>query len=113
MDYFGYFGLNSIFILISFLLIYIFEKVFGFLSDTSLIELSDTNQPLLRKLAEIAPGTFQHSMQVASLSEEAAYKLGGSPLLVRTGALYHDIGKMYDPIFFIENQASTGQNLHP
>ena len=111
LTYFRDFGLNGILILISFLLIYVFEKTFGFLSDTTLMELSDTNQPLLRKLAEIAPGTFQHSMQVANLSEEAIHRIGGNPLLVRTGALYHDIGKMYDPIYFIENQ-TTGINPH-
>jgi cyclic-di-AMP phosphodiesterase PgpH len=109
--YFTSFGLNGLFILISFLLIYVLEKTFGFLSDTTLMELSDTNQPLLRNLAEIAPGTFQHSLQVASLSEEAVHTIGGNPLLVRTGALYHDIGKMYDPIYFIENQTS-GINPH-
>ncbi|MBN1597613.1 MAG: HDIG domain-containing protein [Bacteroidales bacterium] len=108
---FANFGLNGVLILISFLLIYIFEKTFGFLSDTTLMELSDTNQPMLRKIAEIAPGTFQHSLQVANLSEEALYHIGGNPLLVRTGALYHDIGKMYDPIYFIENQTS-GINPH-
>jgi hypothetical protein len=105
------FGINGVMILISFLLIYVFEKAFGFLSDTTLMELSDTNQPLLRKLAEVAPGTFQHCMQVANLSEEVIYRIGGNPLLVRTGALYHDIGKMYDPIYFIENQTS-GINPH-
>jgi putative nucleotidyltransferase with HDIG domain len=110
-DYFTSFGLNGLFILISFLLIYVLEKTFGFLSDTTLMELSDTNQPLLRNLAEIAPGTFQHSLQVASLSEEAIHNIGGNPLLVRAGALYHDIGKMYDPIYFIENQTS-GINPH-
>ncbi|MCA1746214.1 MAG: HDIG domain-containing protein, partial [Bacteroidales bacterium] len=73
--------------------------------------LSDTNQPLLRKLAELAPGTFQHSLQVASLAEEAVLKVGGNPLLVRTGALYHDIGKMNNPYFFIENQRD-GDNPH-
>ena len=108
---FANFGINGVMILISFLLIYIFEKTFGFLSDTSLMELADTNQPLLRRLAEIAPGTFQHSLQVANLSEEAIYRIGGNPLLVRTGALYHDIGKMYEPIYFIENQ-TTGINPH-
>lgn len=108
---FGYFGLNGVFTLLSFLLIYIFEKTFGFLSDTTLMELSDTNQPLLRKLAENAPATFQHSMQVANLSEEAIRHIGGSPLLVRTGALYHDIGKMIDSSYFIENQVG-GPNPH-
>lgn len=108
---FGYFGLNGVLILVSFLLIYVFEKAFGLLSDTTLIELMDTNQPLLRRLAEVAPGTFQHSLQVANLSEEAIYQIGGNPLLIRTGALYHDIGKMVDPIYYIENQA-TGINPH-
>jgi putative nucleotidyltransferase with HDIG domain len=69
------------------------------------MELSDTNQDLLRKLAEVAPGTFQHSLQVANLAESAIYKIGGNPLLVRAGALYHDIGKMGNPYYFIENQA--------
>jgi cyclic-di-AMP phosphodiesterase PgpH len=108
---FGYFGLNGVLVLVSFLLIYVFEKAFGLLSDTTLIELSDTNQPLLRKMAEVAPGTFQHSLQVANLSEEAIYQIGGNPLLVRTGALYHDIGKIVNPIYYIENQA-TGINPH-
>jgi putative nucleotidyltransferase with HDIG domain len=84
-------------------LIYIFEKMFGFLSDASLLELSDSNQHLLRKLAEIAPGTFQHSLQVANLSEEAIFNIGGNPLLVRAGSLYHDIGKIENPLYFIEN----------
>ena len=101
-----WFGGNGLLVLTSYPLIYIFEKAFGFLSDATLMELSDTNQPLLRKLAEIAPGTFQHSMQVANLSEEAIFRIGGNPLLVRTGALYHDIGKTRNPIYFIENQSS-------
>jgi len=109
--YFAWFGYNGILILISYPLIYIFEKAFGLISDTTLMELSDTNQPLLRKLAEIAPGTFQHSLQVANLAEEAAHKTGGNPLLVRTGALYHDIGKLEEPLYYIENQ-STGNNPH-
>ena len=68
------------------------------------MELSDTNQPLLRKLAELAPGTFQHSLQVANLAEDAVFHIGGNPLLVRAGALYHDIGKMDEPLYYIENQ---------
>lgn len=113
IDYinFAWFGLNGVLILIAFPLIYVFEKTFGFLSDATLMELSDTNQSLLRKLAERAPGTFQHSMQVANLAEEAIIRIGGNPLLVRTGALYHDIGKMEEPIYFIENQTS-GINPH-
>jgi putative nucleotidyltransferase with HDIG domain len=103
-----YFVINGVLILLSFLLIYIFEKAFGFVSDTTLMELSDTNQPLLRKLAEMAPATFQHSMQVANLAEEATRHIGGNPMLVRTGALYHDIGKMIDASYFSENQ--TGDN---
>lgn len=108
---FTYFGFNGILVLLSFLLIYIFEKVFGFLSDTSLMELSDTNQPLLRQLAESAPATFQHSMQVANLSEDAIRKIGGNPMLMRAGALYHDIGKTIDPSYFTENQGG-GANPH-
>ncbi len=107
----GYFGINGALVLASYPLIFVFEKTFGFLSDVTLMELSDTNQPLLRRLSEQAPGTFQHSMQVASLAETAAYQIGGNTLLVRTGALYHDIGKMKNPIYFIENQ-DTDFNPH-
>jgi cyclic-di-AMP phosphodiesterase PgpH len=106
-----WFGFSSIFIFITYPLIYIFEKVFGFVSDVTLIELSDTNQPLLRKLAEQAPGTFQHSIQVANLAEAVIHRIGGNPFLVRAGALYHDIGKTFDPEYFIENQA-LGMNPH-
>lgn len=102
----AWFAGNALLLLASYQLIYLFEKLFGFLSDTTLMELSDTNQELLRKLAEVAPGTFQHSIQVASLAESAVYKIGGNPLLVRAGALYHDIGKMNNPHYFIENQTS-------
>jgi hypothetical protein len=108
---FIWFAINALLLLTSYQLIYVFEKTFGFLSDTTLMELSDTNQDLLRKLAEIAPGTFQHSLQVANLAEDAIYKIGGNPLLVRAGALYHDIGKMGKPYYFIENQ-SPGFNPH-
>jgi putative nucleotidyltransferase with HDIG domain len=106
-----WFAVSSIFIFISYPLIYIFEKIFGFVSDVTLIELSDTNQPLLRKLAEEAPGTFQHSIQIANLAEAVIHKIGGNPFLIRAGALYHDIGKTFDPEFFIENQA-VGMNPH-
>ena len=108
---FVYFALNGGLVLLAYPLMYIFEKIFKFISDLTLIELSDTNQKLLRALAEKAPGTFQHSMQVANLAEEAIHKIGGNPLLVRAGALYHDIGKMVNPIYFIENQRS-GFNPH-
>ena len=82
----------------------LFERIFGFVTDLTLLELSNTNSPLLRKLASEAPGTFQHVMQVADLCEEAVYNIGGNPLLVRTGAMYHDIGKTRNPFYFIENQ---------
>lgn len=101
---FAYFGINGAIVLSSYPLIYVFEKTFGFVSDVTLMELSDTNQPLLRRLSERAPGTFQHSLQVANLAETAVFQIGGNTLLVRTGALYHDIGKMDNPVYFIENQ---------
>jgi hypothetical protein len=107
----GYFGINGALVLASYPLIFVFEKTFGFLSDVTLMELSDTNQPLLRRLSEQAPGSFQHSLQVASLAETAAYQIAANTLLVRTGALYHDIGKMENPIYFIENQ-DTDFNPH-
>jgi putative nucleotidyltransferase with HDIG domain len=108
---YAWFAGNSVLILLSYPLIFIFEKTFGFLSDATLFELSDTNQPLLRKLAEEAPGSFQHSMQVANLVEDAARAIGANPLLVRAGALYHDIGKVNDSEYFTENQAD-GFNPH-
>jgi len=97
--------------LLAYPLIYIFEKIFAITSDITLIELANTNAPLLREMAFIAPGTFQHSLQVANLAENAIYSIGGNALLVRAGALYHDIGKMENPLFFIENQTS-GFNPH-
>ena len=106
-----WFGFSSLFIFITYPLIYIFEKVFGFVSDVTLIELSNTNQPLLRKLAEEAPGTFQHSLQVANLAEAVIHKIGGNPYLVYAGALYHDIGKTRKSEYFIENQVA-GMNPH-
>jgi cyclic-di-AMP phosphodiesterase PgpH len=106
-----WFTWSSLLILVVYPMIYIFEKIFGFISDVTLIELSNTNQPLLRKLAEEAPGTFQHSMQIANLAEEIILKIGGNPFLVRAGALYHDIGKAEKPTYFIENQ-EMGMNPH-
>lgn len=97
--------------LLAYPLIYVFEKVFAITSDITLIELTNTNAPLLRELAFTAPGTFQHSLQVANLAENAIYAIGGNALLVRAGALYHDIGKMENPLYFIENQ-SSGFNPH-
>jgi putative nucleotidyltransferase with HDIG domain len=116
LSVFFLFGVNGLFVLISYPIIFIFEKKFLFLSDNTLLELADTNQPLLRKLAEEAPGSFQHSLQVANLAEEAARITGANLLLVRTGALYHDIGKIANPGYYIENQMdgiSPHDNLNP
>ena len=84
--------------------IYTFEKTFRFISSITLVELADINSELLHTLADRAPGTFQHSMQVSNLAAEAAKTIGANALLVRTGALYHDIGKMADPLYYVENQ---------
>lgn len=111
LSLYGQFVINGAFILLVYPLIYVFEKAFGFISDVTLVELSDTNHPLLRRLAEKAPGSFQHSLQVGNLAQEAVYRIGGNPLLVRAGAMYHDIGKTVSPIFFTENQ-NTGFNPH-
>ncbi|WP_163707006.1 HD family phosphohydrolase [Mangrovibacterium lignilyticum] len=110
-DELEWFAANAILILLAYPLIYIFEKLFGFVSDVTLIELSNTNQPLLRKLAEEAPGTFQHSLQIANLAEAVIYRIGGNPFLAYAGALYHDIGKTNQPVYFIENQ-SAGMSPH-
>jgi putative nucleotidyltransferase with HDIG domain len=88
-------------------LLYLVEKFFGFISDITLIELSDMNKDLLKRMSEVAPGTFQHSIQVGNLAAEIANKIGAKAQLVRTGALYHDIGKMFNPAFFTENQAGV------
>lgn len=104
---FMWFAINGLLLTFSYSLIYIFEKLFGFLSDVTLIELSNQNHPLLRQLTQHSPGTFQHCLQVANLAEAAINQIGGNPLLVRTGALYHDIGKMKHPAYFIENQLSN------
>ncbi len=105
-----YFTLNGIFLLLSYPLMYIIEKMFGFTSNVTLFELSNTNKGLLRNMSEIAPGTFQHSITVGNLASEIANRIGANSLLVRTGALYHDIGKMTNPVFFTENQ--VGVNPH-
>ena len=109
--YFGFFLLNGVFSFLSLFLILIYEKVSGLVSDVSLLELSSTNTKLLRELNEKAPGTFQHSMQVANLAEASANEIGANAMLVRTGALYHDIGKMLNPMYFTENQ-TTNVNPH-
>ncbi len=108
---FLYFLINFIFIMFSYSLVYLIEKSFGFISGVSLVELSNINKPLLKELSEKAPGTFQHSMQVSNLAMEAAEKIGANSSLIRTGALYHDIGKMVNPAFFTENQ-TPGMNPH-
>lgn len=101
---------NGILLFCTYPLLYIIEKLFGFTSDITLIELSDMNKKLLRLMSEVAPGTFQHSIQVGNLAAEIARKIGGNAQLVRTGALYHDIGKTQNPIYFTENQ--SGFNPH-
>jgi putative nucleotidyltransferase with HDIG domain len=108
---FIYFGINFIFLMFTYTLIYFIEKAFGYISNVSLVELSNINHPLLRKLSEVAPGTFQHSLQVSILAMEAAAKINANTQLMRTGALYHDIGKIANPTYFTENQTG-GFNPH-
>ncbi len=107
----GLFLLNGMITLFAQPLIYIYEKVFGLVSDVSLLELSDTNSKLLKELSNKAPGTFHHSLQVSNLAEAAANEIGANAMLVRVGALYHDIGKMLNPTYFTENQI-TNVNPH-
>ena len=112
IDYstYNYLIANGIALLFAYPLLYLIEKTFGFTSDITLIELSNTNNELLRRMSEVAPGTFNHSIQVANLAGEIANKIGAKAQLVRTGALYHDIGKLSNPIYFTENQ--SGINPH-
>ena len=105
-----YFMINGILLLFAYPLLFLLEKIFGFTSDVTLVELSNINNSLLREMSEVAPGTFQHSLQMANLAAAAANKIGGKSQLVRTGALYYDIGKMVNPAFFTENQ--SGVNPH-
>lgn len=109
-EYFGYFFLNGMVTLFAHPLIYGYEKIFGLVSDVSLLELSDTNSKLLKDLSLQAPGTFHHSLNVANLAEAAANEINANAMLVRVGALYHDIGKMKNPSFFTENQVN---NINP
>ncbi|MFO7743973.1 MAG: HDIG domain-containing protein [Psychroflexus sp.] len=104
---FIYFLLSGVGLLFVQPLIYAYEKIFGLISDLSLLELSDTNSKLLKELANVAPGTFHHSLNVANLAEAAANEIGANSLLIRVGALYHDIGKMKNPIYFTENQTTS------
>ena len=105
-----YFIINGVLLLFAYPLLFLLEKTFGFTSNVTLVELSNINNDLLRRMSETVPGTFQHSMQVANLAAEAAIRIGAKSQLVRTGALYHDIGKMENPAFFTENQ--SGVNPH-
>ncbi|MCC6372720.1 MAG: HDIG domain-containing protein [Bacteroidia bacterium] len=110
------FVISSVLVLLAYPLIFLTERFFGFISDFKLLELCDLNHPLLRKLSKEVPGTFQHSLQVANLAEEAIFYIGGNSLLVRAGAMYHDIGKLENPYFFTENQAngfSPHQEIEP
>jgi putative nucleotidyltransferase with HDIG domain len=107
----GFFGINLVLLMFSYVLIYMLEKMFGYISSITLVELSNINTPILKKLSETAPGTFQHSLQVSILASEAGEKIGADTQLIRTGALYHDIGKMNNPAFFTENR-SGGINPH-
>lgn len=107
----GLLGLNSLFTMLSLPLIFLFEKMFRLTTSLTLMELNNTNTPLLRQLATTAPGTFQHCIQVANLCDEVLYEIGGDSLLARTGALYHDVGKLKNPMYFTENQHG-GYNSH-
>jgi hypothetical protein len=110
-DTFLLLAISAALTLLSYPLIFIYEKVFGYVTNISLIEWSDINNKALRELSYRAPGTFQHSLQVANLAEEAVYRIGGNSLLARTGALYHDLGKIENPVYFTENQIG-GSNPH-
>lgn len=105
-----YFGINLILLMFTYVLVYMLEKTFGYISKITLVELSNINSGILKKLSETCPGTFQHSLQVSIIASEAAAKIGANAQLVRTGAMYHDIGKMRNPVFFTENQ--NQQNPH-
>ena len=105
-----YFAINGVLMLFAYPLLFALEKTFGFTSNVTLVELSNINHPLLREMSEIATGTFQHSLQMSNLAAEAANRIGAKSQLVRTGALYHDIGKLMNPAFFTENQ--SGVNPH-
>lgn len=109
LDYrlYFYFAINAVLVICSYGLIFLFERTFGLLSNITLVELTNVNSNLMLEFAEKAPGTFQHSLQVSNLATEAAKRIGAKVLLVRTGALYHDIGKMTHPEYFIENQSGS------
>lgn len=104
---FLYFAISSGLSLLAYPIIYVFERIFGMVTDVSLLEYADTNNELIRKLATQAPGTFHHCIQVSNLAEAAAVEIGANALLVRAGAMYHDIGKMLNPMYFTENQSGN------
>lgn len=110
LSMYTYLGVNGVLLLFAYPLLYLIEKLFGYTSSVTLVELSNTNNAILRRMSKVAQGTFVHSLQVANLAAEVANKIGAKPQLVRTGALYHDIGKTLNPAFFTENQ--TGVNPH-
>lgn len=107
-----YFFINGVLLIFTYPLLWLLEKTFGFVSDVTLVELSNINHPLLQRMSEIAPGTFQHSLQVSNLCAEVAKKIGARSQLVRTAALYHDIGKLERPVFFTENQSGVSPHKH-
>jgi putative nucleotidyltransferase with HDIG domain len=106
-SYYLYFAINAVLVICAYGLIFLFERTFGLVSNITLVELTNVNSNLMLEFAEKAPGTFQHSLQVSNLATEAAKRIGAKVLLVRTGALYHDLGKMAHPEYFIENQSGT------
>ena len=106
-SYYIYFAINAVLVICAYGLIFLFERTFGLVSNITLVELTNVNSNLMLEFAEKAPGTFQHSLQVSNLATEAAKRIGAKVLLVRTGALYHDLGKMAHPEYFIENQSGT------
>ena len=110
--HYGYFAWNSVLIIATYPLIYLFEKIYGLLSNQRLRDLADTENHILSELSHKAPGTFQHALQVANLAESAVSAIGGNAILARVGGLYHDIGKMNDPLLFIENQPAGASNIH-
>jgi len=110
-QYIGFFGISSIFLLFAYVFIYLLEKIFNLISSVTLVELTNINSDLMIQFSDLAPGTFQHSMQVSNLATEAAKKINANSLLVRTGSLYHDIGKMKHPEYFIENQLGAKNPL--
>jgi putative nucleotidyltransferase with HDIG domain len=112
LENFAYFMICGLITLFAFPLIYVYERIFGLVSEVSLLELSNTNTPLLKELSDRAPGTFHHSLNVANLAEAAAQEIGANSMLVRVGALYHDIGKMNNPTNFTENQVNSINTLN-